>query len=152
VENGLQLVSVKVNGCEGNDIEDIPLGDPFQIVVQLKAHQRVEGARFQLQFYDGTETRAAEIASREAGPGSLTLDGQLELRFEVLHNALVPDRYRVDFQIKGPSVPQVLLHAPSLCPFRIAERILPGAWGPYTRVHGAVYLQSRVQVVPQPKA
>jgi len=144
-QNGIKLITFSINGKMPSQLGDLAFAKPFEFFLHFNSNINIEGARLQLSIYNSLETKVAMISSMEMGPSSFTLHGDLEIRVVVLHNALVPDKYRIDLQLKGPPEKLILYHIPNLWQFTISDRVLPGAWGPYTRENGVLYLESRIE-------
>ena len=147
-QNGIELVALRVNGKPADEVGDLAFATPFELWLRLRSDRQHKGARVQLSFFNGMEVKVAMISSREIGPGSFTLEGEFEVCVAVVQNALVPDKYRIDFQVKGLPEQPILYHLPSLWQFSVSERVLPGAWGPYTRENGLLYLESTIEIKP----
>jgi lipopolysaccharide transport system ATP-binding protein len=144
-QNGIELAAFRVNGKDPGQIGDVAFAKPFELQLRLKSDRKHEAVRLQLSIYNSLETKVAQISSREMGPGSFTLDGDLDICVAVTHNALVPDKYRIDLQVKGPPEQPVLYHLPNVWQFSVSDRVLPGAWGAYTRENGVLYLESKIE-------
>lgn len=140
IESELLAATIGLVDAAGAPTRQPVFGAPHQLVVELRSRERVPHLLAAVRIATEYGELVSTLGTLEEGLELLSVDGAVEIAFDLGELALAPGSYFADLTVSRLGDEAPLLHAETPYSFRVQPAMVGRSAAAYSREHGPVRL------------
>jgi lipopolysaccharide transport system ATP-binding protein len=145
--NGIELVNVNFLDKQTGDICQATIfARDYNLNLLFNAEEAITNVALVVRIFDEVGTLVSSICTPEEGIAGFTLNGSVEVSFNLPKLQLMPGQYSISVYVNRINDPKTYLEVEDACFFDIHPAIVMDAMWAYRQDHGVVRISNGCQV------